>query len=139
MIRSRSVALAAAAMVAACSTGSSPFEPSAPPGLHLLEAPAVVSFGNDVTLSLTNSSSTVIIVRTCALSLQRWNGFTWDLVPDGSASCAGIEDTLAPGAGHDYGKEVDVARGLYRAVIEIRNLGATSIAGVFSNTFSVTQ
>ena len=135
----RPVMLAIAAVVAACSTGPSPFEPSGPPGINLLAAPAVVAFGTPVQLSLTNSSSTVIIVRPCPLSLERWNGFTWDIVPDGSGSCAGIEDTLAPGAAHDYAKEVDVAKGLYRAVIEIHNLGTMSMAGVNSNAFTATQ
>lgn len=134
-----SVLLAIAAVAAACSTGPSPFESSGPPGIDLLAAPAVVAFGNPVRLSLTNSSSAVIVVRTCPLPLERWNGFSWDIVPDGSGSCAGIEDTLAPGAAHDYAKEVDVAKGLYRAVIEIHNLGTTSMAGVYSNAFNATQ
>ena len=135
----RPVMLVAAAVVAACSTGPSPFEQSGPPGINFLAAPAVVSFGNPVQLSLTNSSSAVIIARPCPLSLERWNGFTWDIVPDGSGSCARTEDTLATGAAHDFVKEVDVTKGLYRAVIEIHNLGTTSMAGVYSNTFSVTQ
>ena len=136
---SRPVMLAVAAVVAACSTGPSPFAPSGPAGVSLLAAPAVVAFGNPVRLSLTNSSSAVIIVRPCPLPLERWNGFTWDIVPDGSGSCAGIEDTLATGEEVDLVKEVDVAQGLYRAVIQIHDLGTTSMAGVISNTFSVTQ
>ena len=135
----RPVILAVAAVVAACSTGSSPFAPNGPPGINFFAAPAVVAFGSPVQLSLTNSSSAVIIARPCPLSLERWNGFTWDIVPDGSGSCSRVEDTLATGAAHDYVREADVAQGLYRAVIEIHNLGTTSMAGVYSNTFSVTQ
>ena len=135
---SRTVVLTAAATVAACSASPSPFEPSGPPGISLLAAPAVVAFGNPVRLSLTNSSSAVIIVRTCPLSLVRWNGFSWDLV-DGQGSCAGIQDTLATGGTSNFVKEVDDAKGLYRAVIEIHILGTTSMAGVYSNTFNVTQ
>lgn len=135
----RSVMLAVAAVVAACSTGPSPFEPSGPPGVDLRATPGVVAVGSPVRLSLTNSSSAVIIVRPCPLSLEHWNGFSWDLVGDGSGSCAGIEDTLATGGEADVVKELNVAQGLYRAVIEIHNLGTTSMAGVYSNTFSVTQ
>lgn len=138
MRSSRPVMSAVAAVVAACSTGPSPFAPSGPAGVSLLAAPAVVAFGNPVRLSLTNSSSAVIIVRTCPLSLVRWNGFSWDLV-DGQGSCAGIEDTLATGGTSNFVKEVDDAKGLYRAVIEIHILGTTSMAGVYSNTFNVTQ
>lgn len=139
MRSSRPVMSAVAAVVAACSTGPSPFAPSGPAGVSLLAAPAVVAFGNPVRLSLTNSSSAVIIVRPCPLPLERWNGFTWDIVPDGSGSCAGIEDTLATGGTSNFVKEVDDAKGLYRAVIEIHILGTTSMAGVYSNTFNVTQ
>lgn len=136
MEHSGSVVLAVAAVVAACSTGPSPFESSGPPDIKFL-APAAVSSGTVVQLTLTNSSSDAIIVRPCPLPLQHWNGSNWDVVPDGSASCAGIEDTLAPGAEHTYGKEADVSIGTYRAEIDIRTIGLASPVSVTSNAFTV--
>jgi hypothetical protein len=140
MIRSRSLVLAVVAALAACTSGPSSFEPSGPPGVKLLAAPTVVPFGTDVQLSLTNTSSaTILIVRPCPTALERWNGFSWDVVGDGSGSCSGIEDTLAPGAGHDFIKEMDVAKGLYRAGFSIYKLGTASLMTTFSNVFTVTQ
>ncbi len=135
----RPVMLAMAAAVAACSTSPSPFEPSGPSGITLHAAPSDVTFGTDVLLGLSNSSSAAMLVRTCPISLERWNGFTWDLVGDGSAGCAGIEDTLAPGSMLGYVKEIDVATGVYRAVVGLHAPGSGATLVVTSNSFNVTQ
>lgn len=136
---SRPVMLAVAAVVAACSTGPSPFAPSGPPGILLLVAPTRARFGTDVTLSLTNASAYSIMVRLCPFSYQRWNGFGWEIVGDGGNSCSGAADTIVPGAEHDYVKEIDVEPGVYKVGFGIQNIGPAFQTGVTSNVFTVTQ
>lgn len=137
MTHSRSLGLALAAALAACST--SPSGVSGPPNIEFSATPSAVAPGSVVHLSLRNSSSATIAALPCPLVLQRWDGSTWVAVPDGAILCALVEDTLAPGARYDRAKTIDPSTvgGTYRAELMVDLLDTHSRVGVYSNAFTI--